>query len=471
MKYSLFRLIIVFTFFGVIVYFICNCYNNNYLNLKYFLKKIKKEIMKHWKFMVFSVGYFILLYIELIAKNCNFYELLIIRFPILNCNIFKNIYCIVINNVNKVDFKTIVLSPIFATVLSQVIQFYFAKKTVKIFGVETYPYLQKYFTSRVIYALFFMLFLGAVLEAKIALIYASFFILIFIVYLFLEKYYLDDIKDIISDEIQEDMNRKVKINGYTLEFEKEWRSKFDEFYSNESKLVENLVLHFLESENVDKIEKNETLNYVVSILQTNYDVDIKKGRYNFRYIYYLRKIMFALLKSEELDYNMIESISLKTVDFLVKENDYWNVAIILTIIFSICQNTTIENVTKSRELIKTVLLYSSMEKEIEGSFNQMDYLILKNCIYIILFWQLNSGKDAKIMLDILNPYILNIESFPIKNEEDYRNIKRICFSILFIVLDLPRDFLITKFNRFFSIGTNYISNDFADSYQRFLDDT
>lgn len=283
MKYSLFRLIIVFTFFGVIVYFICNCYNNNYLNLKYFLKKIKKEIMKHWKFMVFSVGYFILLYIELIAKNCNFYELLIIRFPILNCNIFKNIYCIVINNVNKVDFKTIVLSPIFATVLSQVIQFYFAKKTVKIFGVETYPYLQKYFTSRVIYALFFMLFLGAVLEAKIALIYASFFILIFIVYLFLEKYYLDDIKDIISDEIQEDMNRKVKINGYTLEFEKEWRSKFDEFYSNESKLVENLVLHFLESENVDKIEKNETLNYVVSILQTNYDVDIKKGRYNLKW--------------------------------------------------------------------------------------------------------------------------------------------------------------------------------------------
>lgn len=213
------------------------------------------------------------------------------------------------------------------------------------------------------------------------------------------------------------------------------------------------------------------INYVVSILQANYDVDIKEGRYNFRYIYYLRKIIFALLKSEELDYNMVESISLKIVDFLVKGNDYWNVAIILIIIFSICQNTTIENANKSRELIKTVLLYSSMEKEIEDSFKQMDCLILKNCIYITLFWQLNSGKDAKIMLDILNPYILNIESYPIKNEEDYCNIKRICFSILFIVLDLPRDFLITKFNRYFSIGINYISNDFADSYQRFLDDT
>lgn len=473
MKYSLFRLMIVFAFFGVMVmvYFKCNCYDKNYLNVQYFLEKIKKEIVKHWKFIVFSMGYFLLLFIELIAKNCNFYELIIIRFPILDCNIFKDIYCIVINNINKVDFKTIALSPIFATILAQVIQFYFAKQTIKIFGVETYPYLQKYFTSVVIYALFFMLFLGAVLEAKIALIYASFFILMFIVYLFLEKSYLDAIKGIISDEIQEDMNRKVKINGYTLEFEKEWRSKFDEFYSNESKLVENLVLHILESKNVDKIEKNETLNYVVSILQANYDVDIKEGRYNFRYIYYLRKIIFALLKSEELDYNMVESISLKIVDFLVKGNDYWNVAIILIIIFSICQNTTIENANKSRELIKTVLLYSSMEKEIEDSFKQMDCLILKNCIYITLFWQLNSGKDAKIMLDILNPYILNIESYPIKNEEDYCNIKRICFSILFIVLDLPRDFLITKFNRYFSIGINYISNDFADSYQRFLDDT
>ena len=121
MKYSLFRLMIDFAFFVDMVYFVSNCYNKNYLNIKHFLEKIKKEIVKHWKFIVFSAGYFLLLYIELIAKNCNFYELIIIRFPILDCNIFKNFYSIVINNINKVDFKTIALSPIFATILSQAI--------------------------------------------------------------------------------------------------------------------------------------------------------------------------------------------------------------------------------------------------------------------------------------------------------------------------------------------------------------
>ena len=44
MKYSLFGLMIVFVFFGVMVYFKCNCYHKNYLNIKYFLEKIKKEI-------------------------------------------------------------------------------------------------------------------------------------------------------------------------------------------------------------------------------------------------------------------------------------------------------------------------------------------------------------------------------------------------------------------------------------------
>lgn len=444
-------------------------------NLNFNSKKYKSlHSIKHIKFILFFTVYIIFFIFEctdfeysiyhyfahLIYENNNIFCIYISQI----INFIIPIYYNILIKINMIDLKALFIAPLLATVFSQLVQLYFTTKTVKVFGMETYPYLKKYFSVNIILCIFGMLLFGGLFEVKVTLFYATFFIFGYILYLIVDKCYPEEIKKIMILEIEKDMDKKLNIDD-NMFFTNEWSSKYNELYSNETKLLENLILHSLDSQQEKNlVEKNETLNYLLYIFQSVYENVLDDQTINYKYIFCLNRSIKCLLNNiDNKDKSSIEYFCLGIVDFFNNDKSNNNILILLTIFFTVINETSTNYKIKDKKvLFNSVTNYCAFDKP--------NKVLLKNSIYLIMFWQLIGVRNINYELQVFNYYVSDIESYLISDQSLYSNVKKICFAILFIVLDMPKEFM-KIFNSGFVISINYIGNDLGKSYVEYIDET